>query len=110
MLDGDPILEKIEGTKIERVVNTPFPIVKSQGTFYLSGGGDLWSCAKIFYDLVLEIQLGNQQIKRVRKPREIRLSDGRASDVVEHVMEEGSSMIGYEAKVVRCEVCEMGVD
>jgi len=68
------------------------------------------SCAKIFYDLVIEIQLGNQQTKRVRIPREVRLSDGSASEIVEHVLGEGSSMIDYEARIVRCELCEMGVD
>ena len=42
-IDGEPKLEKLEGTNLQRVINTPFALVQDkQGTYYLSGGGDLW--------------------------------------------------------------------
>jgi len=46
-IDGEPRFESFVGpeqAKLERVVNTPFLIVRSegQGMLYLSGGGDLW--------------------------------------------------------------------
>ena len=42
LIDGEPILQKIEGTDLQYVANTPFLIVKRSNAFYLSGGGDLW--------------------------------------------------------------------
>ena len=36
LVDGEPKLEKIEKSSLERVVNTPFVIVKYKGTFYLA--------------------------------------------------------------------------
>lgn len=43
LIDGDPILEDIEDTKIQYVVNTPYFILynKADGFFYLKGG-DWW--------------------------------------------------------------------
>ncbi|MEE8469476.1 MAG: carbohydrate-binding family V/XII [Planctomycetota bacterium] len=43
-LDGEPILQDVEGSEgLQAVLNSAFPIVRDgQGTFYLSGGGDLW--------------------------------------------------------------------
>ena len=37
-IDGDPILNKIEGADIEYVVNTAFFIVKQKSKFYIKGG------------------------------------------------------------------------
>ncbi len=48
MYDGDPKTESINGADgFERVVNTPFPVVrqKGSGTFYLFGGDDYWYAA-----------------------------------------------------------------
>ncbi len=42
LIDGEPSLQEIEGSKLERVVNTPYLIVKDGRKYYLSGGGDLW--------------------------------------------------------------------
>jgi hypothetical protein len=36
LIDGEPKLEKIENSTLERVVNTPFAVVKSKNTFYLA--------------------------------------------------------------------------
>ncbi|MDX2438296.1 MAG: carbohydrate-binding family V/XII [Acidobacteriota bacterium] len=36
LIDGEPKLEKIEESKLERVVNTPFVIVKNKNTYYLA--------------------------------------------------------------------------
>jgi hypothetical protein len=46
-IDGEPILEKVEGTSLKRVVNTPYFIVQyaSTGKYFLHGG-DLWFSAK----------------------------------------------------------------
>ena len=46
-IDGEPKLESVTspgGDKFERVMNTPFLIVRLEGSrsFYLSGGGELW--------------------------------------------------------------------
>ncbi|NOR15135.1 MAG: hypothetical protein GQ544_05485, partial [Candidatus Aminicenantes bacterium] len=42
-IDGEPIMEKIENSNLERVVNTPFLIVyeKKSKAYYLNGG-ELW--------------------------------------------------------------------
>jgi len=42
LIDGDPSFQEIDGSTLERVVNTPYLIVKDETRFYLSGGGDLW--------------------------------------------------------------------
>ena len=68
------------------------------------------SCAEILFDVVLDVQLANQQVKKVRKPSRVRLSDGGTSQLVEHTLKDGSTLIDYEAKLVRCEPCDMGVD
>ena len=43
LVDGDPIFEEIENTTYERVVNTPFFVVKDtkKGNYYINGG-DSW--------------------------------------------------------------------
>jgi hypothetical protein len=46
-LDGEPITQELENEQgqkvgVSRVVNTPFPMFEAGGTWYLSGGGDLW--------------------------------------------------------------------
>lgn len=46
--DGEPKLEGFDGpggTKLERVVNTPFLVVRDGATYWLSGGGELWYSA-----------------------------------------------------------------
>ncbi|MFN9324623.1 MAG: hypothetical protein ACK6A5_04455, partial [Flavobacteriales bacterium] len=46
LIDGDPILQPIEGSTYSRVVNTPFLIAatKDRTTYYLGGAG-LWYAA-----------------------------------------------------------------
>jgi hypothetical protein len=48
-LDGDPELVPVEGTRLLRVVNTPFLIVFDPGTqkYYLKGGGDWLSASRV---------------------------------------------------------------
>lgn len=42
-IDGEPIMEKIENSNLERVVNTPFLIVyEKQSKDYFLNGGELW--------------------------------------------------------------------
>jgi len=47
IIDGDPIMQDVEDTRLERVVNTPFFIVKdpSRNALYLKGG-DFWYSAR----------------------------------------------------------------
>lgn len=47
-IDGEPILEPVEATGLQRVANTPFPILHdaSTGLWYLSGGEGLWYTAR----------------------------------------------------------------
>jgi hypothetical protein len=43
LIDGEPIMEKIENSSLERVVNTPFLIVQdTKSRAYYLNGGDLW--------------------------------------------------------------------
>ncbi|MCP4312006.1 MAG: hypothetical protein GY790_12140 [Bacteroidetes bacterium] len=41
IVDGDPIFQEIERTNYERVLNTPFLVVKDikKGAYYLNRGG-----------------------------------------------------------------------
>ena len=41
-IDGDPVFKEIEGSSYERVVNTPFLIVKDGRKFYLYIGSNAW--------------------------------------------------------------------
>jgi len=66
------------------------------------------SCAKIEYDLIIEIQLENGQIKKVRKPRQVKLADGSLTEIVRHEMSNTSRMVQYEVKLVECAVCSLG--
>jgi len=48
LYDGEPVVQDVGGdTGLERVVNTPYPVVREKGgkTYYLFGGGDLWYSA-----------------------------------------------------------------
>ena len=38
LIDGEPKLQDVEGSKLQRVVNTPFVIVKTKADFYLVSG------------------------------------------------------------------------
>jgi len=44
LLDGEPKLQSIEGSSLERVVNTPYVIVKDKNTYYLATD-TLWFAA-----------------------------------------------------------------
>jgi hypothetical protein len=44
-IDGDPVLQEIEGSKYERVVNTPFLIVRDGRKHYLYIGSNAWYSA-----------------------------------------------------------------
>jgi hypothetical protein len=44
-IDGEPVLEKIEGSDYERVINTPFLIVRDGRQHYLYIGSDAWYAA-----------------------------------------------------------------
>ncbi len=46
-VDGEPKLQKVEGEKMEYVVNTPFFIVKEKEHFYLKGGKFWYSSTDI---------------------------------------------------------------
>ncbi len=42
MIDGEPILQAVEGASLMRVVNTPFTMLLASGTYYLYAGEDNW--------------------------------------------------------------------
>ncbi len=56
-IDGQPELSKVEGSGIERVINTPFTILRSDGRYYLFADTDVWYSAN---DLQGEWQLASQ--------------------------------------------------
>ena len=45
-IDGDPILQKIDGSNYQRVVNSPFLIVKDGSSHYLYIGSNAWYKSK----------------------------------------------------------------
>ena len=45
-IDGKPTMRAIEGTDYERVLNTPFLIVRDKKDFYLYVGGNAWFAAR----------------------------------------------------------------
>jgi len=51
LIDGDPILRKVENTNLKYVVNTPFFIVRDDdsGMFYLKGG-NYWYTSRSIYE------------------------------------------------------------
>ena len=65
------------------------------------------SCAKIQYDLVLDVLLPNGQTKKERLPRFVKLNDGSLSEMVRHQIPSTFELRSYEAKVVSCSKCEV---
>jgi hypothetical protein len=46
MIDGEPVFQDIENSGYERVVNSPFLIVRDQGNLYLYVGSNAWFAAR----------------------------------------------------------------
>ena len=67
------------------------------------------SCAEIHYDLILDVQLPNGQVKKVRKPRIVKLNDSSLSELVRHEVPIDQKVTGQEARLVRCNRCELGI-
>ena len=67
------------------------------------------SCAEIHYDLILDVQLPNGQVKKVRKPRIVKLNDSSLSELVRHEVPIDQKVTGHEARLVRCNTCDLGV-
>jgi len=44
-IEGEPILQPVEGASLMRVVNTPFTILLASGTYYLYAGEERWYTA-----------------------------------------------------------------
>ncbi|RLA43110.1 MAG: hypothetical protein DRQ97_13170 [Gammaproteobacteria bacterium] len=63
IIDGEPKLQDIEDSKLERVVNTPYVIVKHKTTFYLAAD-TLWYKA---FDVMGPWETTNNLPKEVRK-------------------------------------------
>jgi hypothetical protein len=66
------------------------------------------SCAEIHYDLILDVQLPNGHVKRVRKPRVVKLSDSALNEVVRHEVPIDQKVTGQEARLVECKPCDLG--
>jgi len=65
------------------------------------------SCAKIDYDLVLDVLLPNGQTKKERLPRVVKLDDGNLSEIVRHEIPASFELRSYEAKIVSCVKCAL---
>ena len=52
MIDGDPIIQAIDGSSHERVVNTPYALIRASdtGTYYLYAGEEQWYSARGLQD------------------------------------------------------------
>lgn len=66
------------------------------------------SCAEIHYDLILEIQIPNGQVKAVRKPRIVKLSDSAAEELVEHELPLDQTLLDQNVRLVKCMTCDLG--
>lgn len=64
-------------------------------------------CAKIEYDLVLDVLLPNGQTKKERLPRFVKLNDGSLTEMVRHEIPSNFELRSYEAKVVSCVKCDI---
>ena len=62
-------------------------------------------CARVQYDLIIEELLPNGHTKKIRKPGFAKLNDGSFAEVVQHRMSADFEMLGFEARIVSCEVC-----
>jgi hypothetical protein len=76
LIDGEPKLETIENSNLERVVNTPFVIVKSKNTYYLASD-TMWFVAPAVEgpwsearSLPKEIQQIDDQLKKQRQEQD----------------------------------------
>lgn len=72
LLDGEPKLQSIEGSSLERVVNTPYVIVKDKNTYYLATD-PLWFAAgavkgpwRIAGNLPKEVQKVEDELQKQR--------------------------------------------
>ena len=41
-IDGDPVLREIENSKLEAVINTPYPLIYDRKHYYLNAAKDVW--------------------------------------------------------------------
>ncbi len=69
LIDGEPRLEKIEKSSLERVINTPFLIVKQKNTFYLNGG-QIWMEARDIKGPWKESRRPPKDVKKLTPPEE----------------------------------------
>ena len=67
------------------------------------------SCAEIHYDLILDVQIPNGQVKKVRKPRIVKLNDSSFEEVVRHELPLDQSVIDQQVRLVECRTCDLGV-
>ena len=66
------------------------------------------SCAEIHYDLIIDVELPNGQVKKVRKPRIVKLNDSSLSELVRLEVPIDQKVTGYETRLVRCNTCDLG--
>jgi hypothetical protein len=73
LIDGEPKLEKIENSALERVVNTPYVIVKFKSTYYLASDAawfEAWSINGPWTEarsLPKDVQQIDEQLKEQRR-------------------------------------------
>ena len=93
IIDGDPILQEIEGSSLERVVNTPYVIVQYKKDFYLATDmtwykandikGPWKTTSKLPKDVAkVDEQLKEQQEEQGAAPESDEGSDPRVPEIV----------------------------
>jgi hypothetical protein len=92
LVDGEPKVEKIENSSLERVVNTPFVIVKSKNTFFLASDTmwfdapavtGPWSEAR---SLPKDVQQVDEQLKKQRQENDAPTPEPSDDDRVPEIM------------------------
>jgi len=84
LIDGEPKLEKIEDSKLERIVNSPYFIVRdSGGKYYLNADGK-WYLAS---EIMSEWKVTNYPPKEVKKQEEKFSKDQQVSEADKAIAE-----------------------
>ena len=79
LIDGEPRLQKIEGSKLERVVNTPFLLVKDGSNHYLYIGSNAWYQAKSIPGPWTRTQRVPKDIEKLVEP--VEEDDAKVDDI-----------------------------
>ena len=107
LIDGEPKLEEIENSTLERVINTPYVIVKYKSTYYLASDTmwfEAWSVTGPWSEarsLPKDVQQVDEQLKKQREEQgesapEVESDDDRVPEMV--VSTEPAELIFIDGK------------